>query len=122
MNDAPTPTSSTVSDADRLRIIIGVLTCMLLAVLDQTIVAPAIPAISEALGGSSYISWVVSAYFLTATATTPLYGKISDIYGRRSTLFAAVTIFVAGSVVCALSSSIAFVSSDARYKGLVAEG
>ena len=105
MQDVPVASSApaTVSDADRFRIIIGVLLAMLLAALDQTIVAPAIPAMGASLGGSQFISWIVSAYFLTATATTPLYGKVADIYGRRPVLFAAIGIFVAGSVVCALA-------------------
>ncbi len=122
MRDTPQssgePPSPTVSDADRLRIIIGVLTCMLLAVLDQTIVGPAIPAISDGLGGSSYISWIVSAYFLTATATTPLYGKIADIYGRRPTLFTAMAIFVLGSVICGLSSSLPMLIAGRAVQGL----
>lgn len=103
MNDVPQSPPATVSEADRTRILIGVLTCMLLAALDQTIVAPAIPAMGLSLGGSDYISWIVSAYFLTSTATAPLYGKIADIKGRRPTLYAALAIFVAGSVVCALA-------------------
>ena len=100
---AASPVPAAVSDSDRFRIIIGVLLAMLLAALDQTIVAPAIPAMGAALGGSQFISWIVSAYFLTATATTPLYGKVADIYGRRPVLFAAIAVFVAGSVVCALA-------------------
>jgi EmrB/QacA subfamily drug resistance transporter len=100
---SPAAPSQTVSESDRFRIIIGVLLAMLLAALDQTIVAPAIPAMGAALGSSNFISWIVSAYFLTATATTPLYGKVADIYGRRPTLFVAIGIFVAGSVICALA-------------------
>ncbi len=102
LSSAPATTPA-VSDADRFRIIIGVLVAMLLAALDQTIVAPAIPAIGAALGGSHYISWIVSAYFLTATATTPLYGKVADIHGRRPVLFAAIAVFVLGSIICALA-------------------
>lgn len=107
MNDmspvAAAPAPPAVTDAERLRIIIGVLMAMLLAALDQTIVAPAIPAIGAALGDSQFLSWIVSAYFLTATATTPLYGKIADIHGRRPTLFTAIAIFVVGSIICALA-------------------
>jgi EmrB/QacA subfamily drug resistance transporter len=99
---APAPA---VSEADKFRIIIGVLIAMLLGALDQTIVAPAIPAMGQALGGSNYISWIVSAYFLTATAVTPLYGKLADIHGRRLTLFAAIGVFVVGSILCALAPS-----------------
>jgi EmrB/QacA subfamily drug resistance transporter len=103
MNELPLSPPATVTEKDRISILIGVLTCMLLAALDQTIVAPAIPAMGAALGGFDYISWIVSAYFLTSTATTPLYGKIADIRGRRPTLYTALAIFVAGSVVCALA-------------------
>ncbi len=100
-----TPAPEMISDADRVRIFSGVLICMLLAALDQTIVAPVIPAIGSAVGNPDYISWIVSAYFLTATATTPLYGKVADIYGRRPTLFAAVAVFVVGSIICALATT-----------------
>ena len=115
---ARTPALPAISDADRFRIIIGVLIAMLLAALDQTIVAPAIPAIGAALGGSNYISWIVSAYFLTATATTPLYGKIADIHGRRPTLFAAIAIFVAGSVICALAPTMWMLILGRAVQGL----
>src|SRR5262245_3623234 len=103
MNKLPLSPPATVTEKDRVSILIGVLTCMLLAALDQTIVAPAIPTMGAALGGSDYITWIVSAYFLTSTATAPLYGKIADIRGRRLTLYTALAIFVAGSVVCALA-------------------
>jgi EmrB/QacA subfamily drug resistance transporter len=118
MNDTPQPASAPISDADRLRIIVGVLICMLLAALDQTIVAPVIPAMGAALGHASYISWIVAAYFLTATATTPLYGKIADIHGRRPTLFGAVGIFVAGSVICALATSMGVLILGRAVQGL----
>ena len=112
------PPSPSVSDADRVRIVVGVLTCMLLAALDQTIVAPVIPAMGAALGDAAYISWIVSAYFLTSTATTPLYGKIADIKGRRPTLFAAVAIFVAGSLVCAMAGSMWTLIAGRAMQGL----
>ena len=119
MNDMSSPSPPVaVSDADRLRIIIGVLIAMLLAALDQTIVAPAIPTMGASLGGSQYLSWIVSAYFLTATATTPLYGKIADIYGRRPTLFVAIAIFVAGSVVCALAPNMVTLILGRAVQGL----
>ena len=76
---------------------------MLLAALDQTIVAPAMPTIAGALGHAEYLPWIVTGYLLTATAMAPLYGKISDIYGRRPTIFAAVLIFLAGSLVSAIA-------------------
>jgi MFS family permease len=118
MNDLPPPGPAAISDADRMRIIVGVLVCMLLAALDQTIVAQVIPAIGAALGHSSYISWIISAYFLAATATTPLYGKIADIRGRRPTLFVAVAIFVVGSVICALATSMGMLIFGRAVQGL----
>jgi len=79
---------------------------MFLSALEQTIVAPALPAIGKSLGGIDNLSWVVTAYLLALTATTPLFGKLSDIYGRRVVLLWAIGIFIAGSVVCALAQNI----------------
>jgi MFS family permease len=64
------------------------------------------------------ISWIISAYFLTATATTPLYGKVADIYGRRPTLFTAIGIFVAGSVICALATTMPMLILGRAVQGL----
>ncbi|TPL55620.1 MFS transporter [Mesorhizobium sp. B2-4-2] len=76
---------------------------MLLAALDQTIVAPAMPTIARALGHAEYLPWIVTGYLLTATAMAPLYGKISDVYGRRPTVYGAILIFLAGSLVSAMA-------------------
>jgi EmrB/QacA subfamily drug resistance transporter len=92
-----------ITEKEKNAIIGGVLLSMLLAALDQTIVAPAMPTIAGSLGHAEYIPWVVTGYLLTATALAPLYGKISDIYGRRPTIYAAILIFLAGSVVAALA-------------------
>jgi len=92
-----------ITEKEKNAIIGGVLLSMLLAALDQTIVAPAMPTIAGALGHAEYVPWIVTGYLLTATALAPLYGKISDIYGRRPTIYAAILIFLAGSVVAALA-------------------
>ncbi|MBW8726518.1 MAG: MFS transporter [Inquilinus limosus] len=84
-------------------IIIGIMLAMLLAALDQTIVATALPTIGQELGDVEHLSWVVSAYLLASTAVTPLYGKFSDIHGRRVTLLVSITVFIVGSVACALA-------------------
>jgi EmrB/QacA subfamily drug resistance transporter len=84
-------------------IVLGVLLAMLLGALDQTIVATALPTIGRDLDNVDDLSWVVTAYLLTATAVTPLYGKLSDIHGRRSMLLIAIGIFGAGSVASALA-------------------
>src|SRR5204862_6798905 len=82
-------------------IILGILLAMFLAALDQTIVATALPTIGRELGDLEHLPWVVTAYLLTSTAVAPLYGKLSDIYGRRAMLLTTVGLFVAGSVLCA---------------------
>jgi EmrB/QacA subfamily drug resistance transporter len=87
-------------------IVAGIMLAMFLSALEQTIVAPALPAIGKSLGNLDDLSWVVTAYLLAATATTPLFGKLSDIYGRRALLLAAIGFFIAGSVACALAPTI----------------
>ena len=80
---------------------------MLLAALDQTIVSTALPTITSDLGGLNELSWVVTAYLLAATASTPIWGKLSDLYGRKLMLQSAVAIFVAASALAGLSQSMA---------------
>ncbi|AEH88580.1 MDR family MFS transporter [Mesorhizobium opportunistum] len=99
MTAAATP----LTESEKNAIIAGVLLSMLLAALDQTIVAPAMPTIGHALGHAQYLPWIVTGYLLTATAMAPLYGKISDVYGRRPTVYAAILIFLLGSVVSAMA-------------------
>jgi EmrB/QacA subfamily drug resistance transporter len=83
----------------------GVLLGMLLAALNQTIVATALPRIVEDLGGVEHYSWVFSAYMLGATVTTPIYGRLSDVYGRRRFFVAGIVIFMAGAVVGGTAAS-----------------
>ncbi|MET2826577.1 MDR family MFS transporter [Mesorhizobium shangrilense] len=92
-----------LTESEKNAIIGGVLLSMLLAALDQTIVAPAMPTIGRSLGHAEYLPWIVTGYLLTATAVAPLYGKISDVYGRRPTVYAAILIFLAGSLVSAMA-------------------
>ena len=66
-----------------LTVISGILLCIFLAAIDQTVVIPAVPAIAADVNGFDHLSWIVSAYLLTATVATPIYGKLSDIWGRR---------------------------------------
>ena len=76
---------------------------MLLAALDQTIVATALPTIAGDLHGLNHLSWVVTAYILTATISTPLWGKLGDQYGRKVFFQAAIVIFLCGSALSGLS-------------------
>jgi EmrB/QacA subfamily drug resistance transporter len=105
MNElSPTLAAAPPLDAAAIRqIVIGVMVAMLLAAIDQTIVATALPTIGRDLGDAEHLPWVVTAYLLSATAVTPLYGKLSDIYGRRPTLLIAILIFMVGSVFCAIA-------------------
>jgi len=94
---------STLTHAEILSIIIGVMVAMFLAALDQTIVATAMPTIGNDLGDITHLPWVVTAYLLAATAVTPLYGKLSDVHGRRITMLVGIGVFMLGSVACALA-------------------
>ena len=85
--------------------IAGVLLGMLLAALNQTIVATALPRIVADLGGAEHYSWVFSAYMLAATVTTPIYGRLSDVYGRRRFFITGIALFAAGGIVGAASAS-----------------
>ena len=78
---------------------------MVLASLDQTIVSTALPTIVGDLGGLNHLSWVVTAYLLASTVSTPLYGKLGDQYGRKRLFLAAIVIFLIGSALCGLSQT-----------------
>jgi EmrB/QacA subfamily drug resistance transporter len=83
----------------------GVMLAMLLSSLDQTIVSTAMPDVVKDLQGIEHLSWVFTAYMLGSTVTVPVYGKLSDIFGRRNLYLLGIGIFLAGSVLCGLSSS-----------------
>lgn len=87
-------------------VLFGLMAGVFLAALDQSIVGTALPRIVSELGGLDKLAWVVTAYLLTATAATPLWGKISDLYGRRPTFQAAIIIFLVGSALCGLSQNL----------------
>src|SRR5262245_28141631 len=84
-------------------IIAGIMVAMFISALEQTIVAPALPAIGRSLGNIDDLSWVVTSYLLAATAATPLFGKLTDIHGRRAIMLLAIGIFILGSLACALA-------------------
>src|SRR5271154_2715374 len=85
------------SHAERMRVVFGILTCMMLAALDQTVVLPAIPPMAANLHGGGHPSGGVSPSLLTPTATTPIYGKLSDQLGRREVLIPALVFFCVAS-------------------------
>ena len=96
----------------------GLMTGMFLAALDQSIVGTALPKITSELGGLDKLSWVVTAYMLTATASTPLWGKISDLYGRRLLFQIAIVTFVAGSLLAGFSQNIESLIAFRAVQGL----
>ena len=96
----------------------GLLLAMLLAALDQTIVATALPTIVGELGGLERLSWVVTSYLLAQTVVTPLYGKLGDLYGRKGVLQGAVVLFLVGSVLCGLSRSMTELIAFRAIQGL----
>lgn len=120
MNIQPKPPqpAAAISESDKNAIIMGVLVAMLLAALDQMIVAPAMPTIGAALGDAVYLPWIVTAYLITATAMAPLYGKFSDIYGRRAAIATAIAIFLAGSLISALAPSMLMLIIGRAVQGL----
>lgn len=83
----------------------GLMLAMLLAALDQTIVATALPTIVSDLGGAAHLSWVVTAYMLASTATTVLWGKLGDLFGRKILFIACIVIFLAGSILAGTSQT-----------------
>jgi EmrB/QacA subfamily drug resistance transporter len=89
-----------------LRVLSGILLCIFLAAIDQTVVIPAVPAIAADLNGFQHLAWIVSAYLLTSTAATPIYGKLSDIYGRRILLLVGLAVFAAASALCAMAGTL----------------
>src|SRR5689334_9413412 len=96
-------TAQPLSMSDIRWINAGIMLAMLLAALDQTIIATALPTIGRELGDLEHLPWVVTVYLLAATAVTPLYGKFSDSHGRRVTMLIGITVFILGSIACALA-------------------
>jgi EmrB/QacA subfamily drug resistance transporter len=125
MSTAETTAPGAPPEYDRRRIllIIGALmTGMFLAALDQTIVSTALPTIVADLNGASHLSWVVTAYLLASTASTPLWGKLGDLYGRKQFFQAAIVIFLVGSVLSGISQSMLELIAFRAVQGLGAGG
>ena len=102
---APSPVETKLGRREVVGIIGGLALAMFLGALNQTIVATALPTIGRAFDDFENLSWVVIAYLLTSTVVAPLYGKLSDIYGRRGMMLVALGVFIAGSAACAAAPS-----------------
>ncbi len=119
LEHAPPPVASaSLSPAEVRSILISLLMAMFLAALDQTIVATALPTIGRQFGDVSNLSWVITAYLLASTAVAPVFGTLSDIYGRRATIIAAMAMFMVGSVLCALAPNMLVLIIARALQGL----
>ena len=104
VSDAPPIAPRAPLTPDEVRtILMSLLLTMFLAALDQTIVATALPTIGRQFHDVSNLSWVITAYLLASTAVAPVFGTLSDIYGRRAMIIVSLSLFIAGSVLCALA-------------------
>ncbi|MFF0456907.1 MFS transporter [Nocardia africana] len=119
---APGPTPGTLSHRQILTILSGLLLGMFLAALDQNIVSVAIVRIANSLHGFDQQAWATTAYLITATISTPLYGKLADIYGRKPFYLLAIGIFVVGSAACTFATSMYELAGFRAFQGLGAGG
>jgi EmrB/QacA subfamily drug resistance transporter len=110
-------------ERERLPVIFaGLMLVLLLAALDQTIVATALPTIVGELGGLEHLAWVTSAFLLGQTAVIPIYGKLGDLYGRKRVLQSAVVLFLIGSALCGLATGMTELIAFRALQGLGAGG
>ncbi|MDQ3577018.1 MAG: MFS transporter, partial [Actinomycetota bacterium] len=100
----------------------GLALAMFLASLDQTIIATALPAISGDLGGLDKLSWIITVYHLASAASTPLWGRSSDLYGRKRLFLFAIVVFLAGSALAGLAQDIGQLIAFRACQGLGAGG
>lgn len=100
----------------------GLVIAMLLAMLDNMIVAPALPTIVGDLGGLGHLAWVTTGYVLASTASTPIWGKLGDLFGRRSTFISPVVVFLAGSALAGMSQDMGQLIAFRAVQGLGAGG
>ncbi|MGB4042833.1 MAG: MFS transporter, partial [Thermacetogeniaceae bacterium] len=92
-------------DKKKRNIVFAILVAMFLGAVEGTVVTTAVPTIVKDLSGVGLISWIFSAYFLASAITTPIYGKLADLYGRKRTLSVGIGIFLVGSALCGLSQT-----------------
>src|SRR6476619_84406 len=103
-------------------ILSGLMMGMFLGALDQTIVSTAIRTIADDLQGLSVQAWVTTSYLITSTITTPIYGKLGDLYGRKKLFMFAITIFIIGSALCSFATSMYMLAACRAFQGIGAGG
>jgi EmrB/QacA subfamily drug resistance transporter len=121
-DSATTPQHVALTHRQILIVFSGLMAGMLLAALDQTIVSTALPTIVGELGGQERLAWVVTAYLLSSTVSTPLWGKVSDLYGRKLLYQLAIIVFVGGSMLSGLAGNISMLIAFRAVQGLGAGG
>jgi EmrB/QacA subfamily drug resistance transporter len=114
--------SGEYSHREIMTILSGLMMGMFLAALDQTIVSTSVRTIADDLNGFSVLAWVTTAYLITSTVSTPLYGKLSDLYGRKPFFMTAISIFVVGSMLCGIATSMYELAAFRAIQGLGAGG
>ncbi|MBJ7339201.1 MDR family MFS transporter [Mycolicibacterium sp.] len=114
----PESANALISPQRRNFIFVGVLLGMLLAALDQTIVATALPTVVADLGGAGHQSWVVTSYLLASTIVTAIVGKLGDLFGRKTVFQAAILFFLAGSILCGLAGSMTMLVASRALQGI----
>jgi EmrB/QacA subfamily drug resistance transporter len=120
--DASASQPGALSHKQIMTILSGLILGMFLAALDQTIVATAIRTIGDDLNGLSVQAWVTTAFLITSTISTPLFGKLSDIYGRKPFFMLAISIFIVGSALCGLAQSMYMLAAFRAFQGIGAGG
>ena len=120
--DVAPPDPSSFTHRQRMVIFSGLMLGMVLAALDQTIVATALPTIVGDLGGINHLSWVITAYLLATTISTPLCGKLGDLFGRKRLFQITIVIFLIGSVFCGIASSMPMLIAFRAVQGVGAGG
>jgi len=119
---SPAPVGARLTHKQILTILAGLMMGMFLAALDQTIVSSAMRVIADDLHNLSGQAWVITAYLITSTIVTPLYGKLSDIYGRKPFFTAAIVIFMFGSILCTFATTMPMLAGFRAVQGLGAGG
>jgi EmrB/QacA subfamily drug resistance transporter len=129
MSTPPRPPASTApsesgeyTHAQILTILTGLMMGMFLGALDQTIVSTSIRTIADDLHGLSVQAWVTTAYLITSTITTPIYGKLGDLYGRKKLFMFAISVFIAGSALCSFATSMYMLAAFRAVQGIGAGG
>ena len=118
----PARTASGYTHRQILTILSGLMLGMFLGALDQTIVSTSIRTIADDLDGLSIQAWVTTAYLITMTITTPIYGKLGDLFGRKKLFLFAITVFIVGSAACAFATSMYELAAFRAFQGLGAGG